>query len=547
MGEATTSEPRFEWKAPAQELFWFQDAMHLPHALSPLDATMLQPAFTAGASNAISRLSMPITGLRADVVNGYVYLATLPAEGSRDELAARFQEMQHLTGVLGSTVLRDWRETFEPQVLEECRQMLDFDYEGASIAAVAVHVRGFYDRLVKLWDIHMRVNIPPMNAVFGLEEFLSAVVGPDAVKQSRQLLGGFENKSQETGEALWTLSRWVREDASLAQALLSASASDGLVKIDHPRAGEFAALWADFLDRYGWRSNRFMEFAHPSWREDQSTPLTQLKGFIAKPDSADPYNAHRQQAEDRERLTAEMEARLPEEAKGQFRAILSLAQQYLPIAEDHNFTIDQKSTMTVRHGCLQLGKRLVATGALSEDADIFYLTLAEIAQIASSGVTGDYRSLVKQRRDLQQAQEAVIPPLTMGTPPPADAPPDPLVSKFFGLGVEPKHSGRVISGMAASGGSVTGIARVLHSLDESAKLQPGDILVCKTTMPPWTPLFGIAAAVVTDAGGPLSHCAIVAREYRIPCVAGTQIGTREITDGMRLKVDGDAGTVEILS
>jgi phosphoenolpyruvate synthase/pyruvate phosphate dikinase len=66
------------------------------------------------------------------------------------------------------------------------------------------------------------------------------------------------------------------------------------------------------------------------------------------------------------------------------------------------------------------------------------------------------------------------------------------------------------------------------------------------TMPAWTPLFGIAGGIVADAGGALSHCAIVAREYRIPCVAGTQVGTTLIQDGMRLRVDGSTGRVQIL-
>ena len=92
----------------------------------------------------------------------------------------------------------------------------------------------------------------------------------------------------------------------------------------------------------------------------------------------------------------------------------------------------------------------------------------------------------------------------------------------------------------------TGIAKVVLTLDQSDKLEDGEILVCPMTMPAWTPLFGVAAAVVADAGGELSHCAIVAREYGIPCVAGTKVGTEAIKDGMRITVDGDAGTVEIL-
>jgi pyruvate,water dikinase len=87
--------------------------------------------------------------------------------------------------------------------------------------------------------------------------------------------------------------------------------------------------------------------------------------------------------------------------------------------------------------------------------------------------------------------------------------------------------------------------QVVRSLAEANKLQPGDILVTETTAPPWTPLFGTAAAVVTDAGGILSHCAVVAREYGIPAVVGTGLATATLRDGQLVEVDGDAGVVHI--
>lgn len=65
------------------------------------------------------------------------------------------------------------------------------------------------------------------------------------------------------------------------------------------------------------------------------------------------------------------------------------------------------------------------------------------------------------------------------------------------------------------------------------------------TNPPWTPLFGVAAAVLTDHGGVLSHTAIVAREYQIPAVVGTKVGTKLIQDGRTITVDSDAGTVKL--
>jgi len=71
------------------------------------------------------------------------------------------------------------------------------------------------------------------------------------------------------------------------------------------------------------------------------------------------------------------------------------------------------------------------------------------------------------------------------------------------------------------------------------------VLVCEMTMPAWTPLFATVSAVVADSGGVLSHCAIVAREYRIPCVVGTYVGTQVLKDGQRITVDGAQGIVHI--
>jgi len=125
-------------------------------------------------------------------------------------------------------------------------------------------------------------------------------------------------------------------------------------------------------------------------------------------------------------------------------------------------------------------------------------------------------------------------------------PPDPLVTKFFGIGLAPSGDPSMVTGHPCSAGVVTGEAKIVLTLDDADKLNPGDILVCPATMPAWTPLFGVVGAVVTDFGGPLSHCAIVAREYGIPCVAGTVNGTTVIKDGMQVRVDGSTGIVTIL-
>ncbi|MEA2290392.1 MAG: rifampicin phosphotransferase, partial [Solirubrobacteraceae bacterium] len=77
-------------------------------------------------------------------------------------------------------------------------------------------------------------------------------------------------------------------------------------------------------------------------------------------------------------------------------------------------------------------------------------------------------------------------------------------------------------------------------------LAPGEVLVAETTAPPWTPLFAVACAVVTETGGILSHSAVVAREYGIPAVVGAGTATSAIRDGDVVEVDGDAGTVRVV-
>ena len=101
-----------------------------------------------------------------------------------------------------------------------------------------------------------------------------------------------------------------------------------------------------------------------------------------------------------------------------------------------------------------------------------------------------------------------------------------------------------LQGLGVSAGVVEGTARVIASALET--VEPGEILVCPFTDPGWTPLLIVAAGVVLDVGGTMSHGAIIARELGIPCVLGTENGTARISTGDRLRVDGGAGIVEIL-
>ncbi|WP_460706721.1 PEP/pyruvate-binding domain-containing protein [Myceligenerans halotolerans] len=109
----------------------------------------------------------------------------------------------------------------------------------------------------------------------------------------------------------------------------------------------------------------------------------------------------------------------------------------------------------------------------------------------------------------------------------------------------PSSDGAVLTGIPGAHGIAGGIARVLHSPAELARVRRGNIVVCRFTEPAWTPAFGIAGGVVTETGGVLSHAAIVAREHGIPAVLGVAHATTSVRDGARITVDGTAGTVTV--
>jgi pyruvate,water dikinase len=167
---------------------------------------------------------------------------------------------------------------------------------------------------------------------------------------------------------------------------------------------------------------------------------------------------------------------------------------------------------------------------------VFFLTIDEVVQALRTSRT-DLAPLVRARRaEYARDRARPDPPATFrGAPPPVQLP-------------AAGSLGDTWRGLAASTGVVEGLARVLTSAeaDEMTKLLPGEILVVHTTDVGWTPMFLIAAGVVTELGGPLSHAAVVARELGVPSVVNVAGITHVVRTGDRLRIDGDRGVVERL-
>jgi pyruvate,water dikinase len=213
--------------------------------------------------------------------------------------------------------------------------------------------------------------------------------------------------------------------------------------------------------------------------------------------------------------------------------------------EDHNVYIDQMGNAGLRFPVLELGRRLVRHGTIEEIDDVFMLTTPDIR----AGLEGaDQRALVDARRAEMAHWAAITPSPSIGEPPPDDQI-DPFMAGLIKTDAPPvpqEQTATVIRGTPASAGTACGRARVARSLEEASSVMPGQILVCEMTLPAWSVLFATIGAVVTDTGGILSHSATVAREYGIPAVVGTTVGTTTIKDGALLEVNGTTGEVRIL-
>jgi pyruvate,water dikinase len=276
-----------------------------------------------------------------------------------------------------------------------------------------------------------------------------------------------------------------------------------------------------------------------------------LKDYAMQPDRDIAADTQRL-ADERERRLAGIREQLrgyPQPVVGQFEFLLRAAQTATVLQEDHNFWIDQRCMYEVRRVAQEFGRRFAAAGVIDHAEDIFCLTIAELRATADALPHIARQELVGQRKAEMARFSTVDAPPVLGTLPAGAPPDDPFgraIGRFFGGPPQPASEPHTLRGNAGSPGVVRGVAKVVRSLREAAKLTKGDILVAETTAPPWTPLFATAAGIVTDTGGILSHCAVVAREYHIPAVVGAAGATRAIRDGMVIEIDGEAGIVRIV-
>ena len=492
----------------------------LPHALRPVPY-LAQEMFEG---------FMRAFGGRAIHINGFAYIAP----GGGGEPATPLEPSPYTDG----------REAWEKHAQLRCREISEGlwsqDYEAWAIDDLAKALPGYFAEAARAFAYTMQ---PLMSVVAPMGELLAFCgerFGSDGPRIGMTLLQGFENDSAARGLAL-------EELASLAQAspqLLGAVGEGDVQSAQAADGGEaFAAALDAYLEVYGHGSQTWWELHEPTWGEEPSLALRLLSSYAADPQRG-PAASHERAVAERDAAFAKCEADLPgDEDRERFRTLLAAASDYVSVVEGRAHW-QQNCVGALRPVCLALGQKLAARGSLAAATDIFHLKLEELAALTADRSAPAPAVVAKRTTELAN-WSTLDAPLFLGPPP--EAPPPGLnpMALMFGGPAERTDDPKLLKGVGASRGTVEARARVILSLDDAARLQPGEVLVCPFTAPSWMPLFATAGAIVTNQGGVLSHAAIEAREYGLPCVVGTEFGTQRIPDGALVTIDGVAGTVRI--
>jgi pyruvate,water dikinase len=540
------------WENPDDErLFWTRDAMHFPDPVNELeDEFLVRLAQENGFARATEAYDMPFR-LRPRRINHYLYTAVAPIMGSPEEMEAMRMHSQDELGAAMARLGERWSGEFLPEIRQHLEYWDRFDLRDASMPELLAHLDETVTRFRRLWEIHFTVNFPMMLSMSMFEELYRDLFGSDGAFDAYRLLQGLDNKTVETGRELWRLSREALKMPEVRK-VLEEDAADVLSALEGSTEGqEFLAKLNAYLKEYGHRGDLW-GISYPTWAEDPTPVIKMLKDYVTQ-SGGGPDEELAALAAERERLLDETRERLegyPQAVRDEFESSLKAAQEGMVLSEDHGFWIDFNSTARVRKVVMEFGRRFAEAGVIERADDVFHLNLDEVRETAEWLPEPDRRKLVAGRKAELERFAGMQPPPALGTLPPGPPPDNPfnrMIMKFFGEPPQPSDEPSVLRGNPGSPGVVRGRARVLRSLPEAAELREGEVLVAETTAPPWTPLFATAAAVVTDTGGILSHCAVVAREYRIPAVVGTGAATATIKSGQTVEVDGDAGIVRVLS
>ncbi len=559
-----------EWSSETEsKLFWVYDDLHCPQPVSPMYFEI--GGWWLTCDHMFRRFGTPFaTDWIAKNVNGYVYTAAVPAEAglavdemeygmrysARVPLDADYGDKMgaYLDAVLptyGQEFVGWWRDRLVPEMERNfgyLEERLDHQDE-ASLMALACLLEDAIDVHDRHWKIHWVLNFAQL--ALGIE--LRAVMQRTHGRVDESLLARLQNSAHDRNwdsiHALWKMKEEVRGD----QTLSAAFATDGPRAIlDALHGSERGRRFiveriTPYQREYGWHSVWSHEFIFPTVRE-QVEPVIELVRDYLRTDYDYPATIAALEA-DIASATDELLAPLQGQAREEMRAAVETSLKMAPLTPDHHFYIDQGANAHLRLVLLAIGRKLVDLGALDAPDDVILLGYNELRVLIADPGAADTRGVVARRKAARARAQELRPREWIGT-----ATKTQLAFPYLDMWGFPQKFYRrselakgPIMGIGGSPGTIEGTARVVLHEDDFDEVRAGEVLVCQMTNPAWVPVFTKIAGLVTDAGGMLAHPAVLAREFGIPAVVGCSVATQRIHTGDCIRVDGKAGTVEIVT
>lgn len=357
---------------------------------------------------------------------------------------------------------------------------------------------------------------------------------------------GGDNLTLRTNMAVWRLAALAHVEPALERRLLDSASGDGALAAiralrDAPGNAEGSAAARHFLlaldgllERYGHRSRATWEVFSRRWRDEPGTVVEMVRAFLRTGTAADPLLRDAEMAEGRVRAEHALEAALRGWRLRLARWLVGRTRVFSLLRENQRFVFD-RLMLAIREGCVRAGDRLAAERRLARAGDVVHLELDELRglSVGTLSAVEAARRIAERKAEAARAAQSPAPIFLVDDESAADAEPPLRIPA----------GARTLRGLGISPGRISGRARIARSLSDLAGLEPGEILVVKSTDPGWTPYFSAAGGLVTELGGLLSHAAVVAREYGLPAVANIADATSILKNGDALTIDGSSGVV----
>jgi phosphohistidine swiveling domain-containing protein len=275
-----------------------------------------------------------------------------------------------------------------------------------------------------------------------------------------------------------------------------------------------------YLQRHEHREiDNLLDMYYPALGERGDTVIENLKLLIGNGRKADSSGS---EAGRYRGALLETILSCPVEFRSDLLELIELTRTYIVLDDTERYETTRVH-VPLRRGLLALGEKFVLKGLLGEPGDIFFGRFETIEEAVSSG---DYQKFAEEVRVNKRSFNDAL---------------GGFASQPSDRDIPSESRGESLEGLPCSPGYMEGTVCVVNAVDEFKKLRKGAILVARAAPPAWSPLFYVAGAIVTEAGGALSHGAILARELRLPAIMGVKGLLQQLRDGDRIAVDGSTG------